>query len=254
MTGRLNGKVALVTGAARGQGESEARIFAREGARVVLADVLDELGTKVANDIGDMASYVHLDVTSEDQWAAAIAHTTNRFGRLDVLVNNAGIARSAPLASTTLADYRTVIDVNQVGVFLGMRAVIEPMSDVGRGSIVNISSIDGIVGMTGLIAYVASKFAVRGMTKAAALELGPLGIRVNSVHPGLIETPMLHLGGPAVDEGIKRMVQHFPLRRVGLPEDVAGVALFLASDDSAYCTGAEIVVDGGLIAGMPGPA
>ena len=253
MSGRLDAKVALVTGAARGQGEAEARLFAREGAHVLVADVLDAEGQAVADSIGAHAAYFHLDVTSEDQWSAAAGEALDRFGRLDILVNNAGIARNAHLTQTTLDDYRAVIEVNQVGVFLGMRTVAEPMRAGGGGSIVNISSIDGIVGMTGMIGYVASKFAVRGMTKAAALELGRFGIRVNSIHPGLIETPMLHIGGASVDEGIERMAAHFPLQRVGDPSEIASVALFLASDDSSYCTGAEIVVDGGVIAGMPGP-
>lgn len=251
---RLDGKVALVTGGARGQGEAEARLFAQEGASVVIADVLDDEGERVAADIGDSAVYVRLDVTDEHAWAAAMKTTVDTFGRLDVLVNNAGIARNGRLVDASVEDFRAVVDVNQLGVFLGMRAAVEPMKAAGGGSIVNISSIDGIVGMTGLIAYVGSKFAVRGMTKTAALELGPLGIRANSIHPGYIETPMLHIGGPAVDEAIKKMERVFPLRRVGQPIDIANVALFLASDDSAYCTGAEIVVDGGLIAGVLGPA
>ena len=254
MSGRLDGKVALVTGAARGQGEAEVRLFAREGATVVVADVLDVEGQAVADSIGSQASYLHLDVTDEDNWRSVVDGIVGAHGGIQVLVNNAGIAHNASLVNTTLDDYRAVVDVNQTGVFLGMRAVAEPMRDSGGGAIVNISSIDGIVGMTGLLPYVASKFAVRGMTKAAALELGPWGIRVNSVHPGLIETPMLHLGGETVDRGIARMVEHFPLRRVGAPSEVASVALFLACDDSAYCTGAEVVVDGGIIAGMPGPA
>lgn len=253
MGGRLQGKVALVTGAARGQGEAEARLFVREGASVVVADVLDAEGEAVAKDLGAAACFVHLDVTSESDWEAAVAAAVAQFAKLDVLVNNAGIVAMAMLADTTLADYRRVIDVNQIGVFLGMRSVIAAMTAAGGGSIVNISSIDGMAGMAGMTSYVASKFAVRGMTKTAALELGPRGIRVNSVHPGLIETPMLHTGSADIDAGLAQVAKRFPAGRIGTAEEVAQVSLFLASDESSYCTGAEFVVDGGLMAGVPVP-
>jgi 3alpha(or 20beta)-hydroxysteroid dehydrogenase len=255
--GRLDGKVALISGAARGMGQAEARLFAAEGAQVAVCDVLDLEGKAVAAEIGASALYLHLDVTSEDAWAEAVAATTSAFGKLDVLVNNAGIAESAPLAETTLDSYRRVIDVNQVGVFLGMKAVIDPMTAAGGGSIVNISSIDGMVGMNNLTAYVASKWAVRGMTKVAAMELGQHGIRVNSIHPGFIHTSM---GTP---DGVDPALTHAsldahtsrlaPLGRSGTPEDIAKLALFLASDDSEYSTGSEFVSDGGLIAGYPPP-
>ncbi len=251
--GRLQGKVALVTGAARGQGEAEARLFVREGASVVVADVLDAEGEAVAKDLGAAACYVHLDVTSESDWEAAVAAAVAKFANLDVLVNNAGIVAMAMLADTTLADYRRVIDVNQIGVFLGMRSVIAAMTAAGGGSIVNISSIDGLAGMAGMTSYVASKFAVRGMTKTAALELGPRGIRVNSVHPGLIETPMLHTGAADIDAGLAQVAKRFPVGRIGTADEVAHVSLFLASDESSYCTGTEFVVDGGLMAGVPVP-
>ena len=255
--GRIDGKVALISGAARGMGQSHARLFAAEGARVAVCDVIDGEGAAVAEDIGDAALYLHLDVTREDDWAAAVAATVDAFGKLDVLVNNAGIAEGAPLAEMTLASYRRVTEVNQTGVFLGMRAAIEPMTAAGGGSIVNISSIDGLIGMNNIIGYVASKWAVRGMTKAAAMELGRRGIRVNSIHPGFVPT---HLGTPegvspdavraTLDAHSERLA---PLGRAGTPEDISRLALFLASDESAYSTGSEFVADGGVIAGYPAP-
>ncbi len=255
--GRLDGKVALISGAARGMGEAEARLFAAEGAKVAVCDVRDAEGKAVAEEIGPAALYQHLDVTSEDEWAGAVATTTSAFGRLDVLVNNAGIAESAPLAEMTLDSYRRVTEVNQTGVFLGMRAVIEPMTAAGGGSILNISSIDGLIGMNNLLGYVASKWAVRGMTKVAAMELGTRGIRVNSIHPGFILTGM---GVPddvdpseihgLLDAHTARLA---PMGRSGTPEDIAKLALFLASDESAYSTGSEFVADGGLTAGYPPP-
>lgn len=252
--GKLDGKVALITGAARGQGEAEARLFVEEGARVVMADVLDGEGQVVAKDLGDAARYCHLDVTSEVGWTAAVEVATSEFGRLDILVNNAGILRLSPLVSTTIDDYMAVINVNQVGVFLGMRAVIPAMAANRSGSIVNISSIDGLVGMAGSVAYVASKFAVRGMTKVAALELGSLGIRVNSIHPGGVDTPMVHMEGldPATLD--QMMAQRVPLGRIGRPIEIAQLAAFLASDESSYSTGSEFVSDGGMTAGfgLPG--
>lgn len=247
--GALDGKVAIVTGAARGQGEAEARLFAAEGAAVLLGDVLDDEGAAVADSLREAAVYRHLDVTREDSWADAVAEVEQRWGRLDILVNNAGIARFAPLAMTTLEDYMAVIAVNQVGVFLGMRAAIPLMSGTGGGSIVNTSSVDGMTGMMGVTAYVASKFAVRGMTKTAALELGPVGIRVNSIHPGGVDTPMLRPEGmPALD--LSSVFTRVPLGRIGTVDDVADLALFLASDRSSYCTGTEFVIDGGLLAGF----
>lgn len=254
MMGKLDGKVALITGAARGQGEAEARLFVEEGARVVMADVLDGEGQVVAKDLGEAARYCHLDVTSEVGWTAAVDLATSEFGRLDVLVNNAGIFRLSPLAATSIDDYMAVINVNQVGVFLGMRAVIPAMTANRSGSIVNISSIDGLVGMAASVSYVASKFAVRGMTKVAALELGSFGIRVNSIHPGGIDTPMIQIDGidPALLD--QMMSQRVPLGRVGKPIEIARMAAFLASDDSSYSTGSEFVADGGMTAGfgMPG--
>lgn len=246
--GRLDNKVALITGGARGQGEAESRLFVAEGAKVIISDVLDDEGLKLADELGEMARYAHLDVTDEDGWDRVI----NDLGPngLDVLVNNAGIALTANLLDATLDHYRQVIEVNQVGTWLGMRAAGRAMRDSGGGSIVNISSIDGFHGMPAMTAYASSKFAVRGMTKAAALDLGPMGIRVNSVHPGLIDTPMLATGGRQVRASLGKLSETFPLGRLGTADDVAQVVLFLASDDSSYCTGTELVVDGGLIAGV----
>jgi 3alpha(or 20beta)-hydroxysteroid dehydrogenase len=255
---RLAGKVALVSGAARGMGRAEANLFAADGARVVVCDVVDGEGRAVADDLGEHGIYQHLDVTSEADWAAAIDTAVEAFGGLDILVNNAGIAEPAPLAEMSLESYRRVIDVNQIGVFLGMKAAVQPMTARGGGSIINISSIDGMVGMDHLMSYVASKWAVRGMTKAAAMELGPSGIRVNSIHPGFIHTSM---GAPegtdpalvhaTLDAHTERLA---PLRRSGQPEEIARLALFLASDESSYSTGSEFVADGGLTAGVPSPA
>ena len=248
-SGRLAGKVAIVTGAARGQGEAEARLFAAEGAHVVVADVLDAEGEAVAKDIGDAAHFVHLDVSSEDDWADAIA-AAEAMGPLTVLVNNAGILRFTALADTSLDEYLQVVMVNQVGTFLGMRAAIEPMRKAGGGSIVNISSIDGIGSKNGLVAYSSSKGAVRAMTKTAALELGQFGIRVNSVHPGGVWTPMI---GDVPPEQFDLGHQHLPLQRASRPEEIAAMVLFLASDEASYCTGGEFVVDGGWLAGDINP-
>lgn len=246
--GRLEGKVAFVTGGASGMGAAAARLFAGEGARVVIADVADDTGAGVASEIGDAATFVHLDVSDEDQWAQAMAAAKERFGPPTVLFNNAGVLKFSPLAQTTVEDYLQVVRVNQLGVFLGMRAAIEPMTAAGGGSIVNVSSIEGLTGGPGLTAYAASKFAVRGMTKVAAVELGQLGIRVNSIHPGAIDTPMTRQVGIETIDMNRFFGKVVPLKRAGLPEDVARLALFLASDDSSYCTGAEFVIDGGATA------
>lgn len=248
-TGRLDGKVALITGAARGQGEAEARLFAAEGAKVVLADVLDAEGEAVAADIGDAARYVHLDVSTEDDWATAIA-AAEAFGPLNVLVNNAAILRFTTIADTTLEEYLQVIMVNQVGTFLGMRAAIAPMTAAGGGSIINISSIDGIGSKNSLVAYSSSKGAIRSMTKTAALELGQHGIRVNSVHPGGVFTPM---NGDITKKMLDAAHHQLALQRSAMPEEIATMVLFLASDEASYCTGAEFVVDGGWLAGDINP-
>jgi 3alpha(or 20beta)-hydroxysteroid dehydrogenase len=254
---RLDGKVALLSGAARGLGQAQARLFEAEGAKVMIGDLRDAEGEAVAKEIGAGAIYQHLDVTSEQDWAAAVAVATGTFGRLDVLVNNAGIAEAAPLAEMTLESWRRVIDVNQTGVFLGMRAVIEAMTASGGGSIVNVSSIDGMIGMDGIISYVASKWAVRGMTKTAARELARHGIRVNSIHPGFVPT-QLAVEDESLLEPIQGLIRAHaerlaPMGRAGKPEEIARLALFVASDESSYSTGSEFVADGGLVAGYPPP-
>lgn len=250
--GELEGKVALVSGAARGMGAEEARLFAAEGAKVVLGDVLDEEGGKTAAEIGESAHFVHLDVTSEADWTAAVAEAEARFGRLDILVNNAGILRFGLLEDTPLEEFELVVRVNQTGTFLGMKSAVPALRRAGGGSIVNISSLAGMEGVGGACAYTASKFAVRGMTKVAALELGPSSIRVNSVHPGGIETPMTRPLGSAPASSDSSMPGS-PIPRIGRPEEVANLVLWLASDRSSYCTGSEFVVDGGAGAGsIPG--
>lgn len=248
--GRLDGKVAIITGAARGQGEAEARLFASEGAKVVLGDVLDDDGEQVAASIGDSARYVHLDVSQEADWAAAVEAAAD-MGILNVLVNNAAILRPAAIEDTSLDDYMAVINVNQVGTFLGMKAVLEPMKMAGGGSIVNISSIDGQQSKNGLISYSASKFAIRGMTKTAAIEWGRYDIRVNSIHPGGVNTPMGNPGNDPRAEKEPYVFQAIP--RVGEPIEIAYAALFLASDEASYMTGSEVNVDGGWRAGAVTP-
>jgi 3alpha(or 20beta)-hydroxysteroid dehydrogenase len=251
--GKLDGKVALISGAARGQGEAEARLFADEGAHVVLGDVLDELGEKVAAEIGDAAVYRHLDVTDAAQWEAAVETAVSTFGKLDVLINNAGILRVGLIETQSLDEYLSVINVNQVGCWLGMKAAAAAIKAAGGGAIVNTSSTSGFIGMPGMTAYTASKFAVRGMTKCAAMELGRFNIRVNSVHPGGIDTEMVRI--PEFGEIDSEAVYGgLPIPRVGKPEEVAKLMVFLASDDSSYCSGAEYLVDGGMTAGPPMPS
>jgi 3alpha(or 20beta)-hydroxysteroid dehydrogenase len=248
LTGQdFSGRVALITGGGRerGQGAAEGRLFASLGATVVLADVVDEDGERTAAGVPG-AEYAHLDVTSEAEWDAVVADVVARHGRLDVLVNNAGIARIARLVNTSLADWDTTIAVNQTGVFLGMRAAARAMIAAGNGgSIVNISSIAGMEGMFGSTAYGASKWAVRGMTKIAAKELGKHGVRVNSVHPGFIDTDMLAQGNFG-EEDHARLARRAPVGRVGLPEDIANMVVYLCSDAASFVTGQEFVVDGGV--------
>ncbi len=246
--GRLDGKVALITGGARGQGAAEARLFVAEGARVVIGDVLDDDGEGLAKELGDRVRYVHHDVTNEDAWLAVVETTTSTFGRLDVLVNNAGVFSVAPLTRTSLDEYMRVVNINQVGTFLGMRAVCDTMREQGGGSIVNISSAAGLRGSPGTVAYTASKFAVRGMTKVAAIELARFGIRVNSVHPGMIDTEMIAHLRPRDDDAAAAQLAGIPAGRSASADEVAMLVLFLASDESRYSTGAEFVIDGGLTA------
>jgi len=243
--GRLDNKVAIVTGAAQGQGEAIARAFVAAGAKVVIADIADDLGKALAAELGESAHFVHHDVSDEASWQAIVGETVSRYGPVTVLVNNAGVLMFSDLVTTATAAYERLFRINQLGCFLGMRTVAPVMIEAGGGSIVNTSSIEGLGGMPTLVAYTGTKFAIRGMSKAAAMELGPKGIRVNSVHPGMIRTPMIegHVGG---DAGYEFVGGKIPLRRVGLPEDLTGVYVYLASDESSYATGAEFVVDGGV--------
>lgn len=242
----LSGKVAIITGAARGQGAAEARLFAELGARVVLTDLLAEEGERVAESIGAATRFVRHDVGNENDWRAVVDTAVREFGRVDTLVNNAAVCKVVPLAEQDTAGFEQMLRVNLIGAFLGMQAVTEPMKAAGGGSIVNISSQAGVQGLAGYTAYGASKWGLRGMSKVAAIELGPLGIRVNTVYPGMIDTPMIaHL---AVERGLGGH-PGAPLTRVGTPEEVAEVVAFLASDASSYITGADLTVDGGASAG-----
>jgi 3alpha(or 20beta)-hydroxysteroid dehydrogenase len=247
--GRLDGKVALITGGARGMGKSHVRHFVAEGARVVFGDVLDDRGTYVAAKLGDESCrYIHHDVTSEEDWAAAVGLATETFGALDILVNNAGILTFALIADMALDDFRRILEVNAVGCWLGMKAVTEPMTKAGGGSIVNVSSIEGFTGAAGLSAYSASKFAIRGMTKAAAQELGRFGIRVNSVHPGGVLTQMVMDQANAGRDG-ERFLANLPLGRFAEPAEISRLVAYLASDESSYSTGSEFLADGGILSG-----
>lgn len=253
---RLAGKVAIVTGGARGMGAATSRLFVSEGAKVAIADLLDEEGAALARELGAPACYHHHDVTDAASWARLVEQVEADFGPVDVLVNNAGILVFATLLETTEDDFDKVLGVNLKGAFLGLKAVAPGMTARRKGSIVNISSVEGFRGANGVIAYAASKWGVRGLTRVAAMELGPMGVRVNSVHPGGIDTVMGNpMGAPRPD--LDRIYANVPAQRVGGPEEVANVSLFLASDDASYMMGAELVVDGGMICGdyhpnMPG--
>ena len=239
--GSLNGKIAIITGAARGQGAAEARIFCAQGAQVVLTDV-NENGAAVAYQIGEGATFLKHDVAEKASWDSVVAATIRRFGRVDILVNNAAIARPKTLADTDEALLDMHYRVNQRGVFLGMSAVIDTMRKTGRGAIVNTSSGGGLRGLPGAFAYGMTKWAVRGMTRCAAAELAPLGIRVNAIYPGAIDTPMLAANTPERNQALIKMT---PLGRIGTVEEVAALVAFLASDYASFITGAEIAIDGG---------
>lgn len=242
MTARLAGKVALISGAARGMGASHARQMVAHGAKVVCGDILDAEGERVAAELGDNARYVHLDVTDPNDWRAAVATAQDAFGPLDVLVNNAGILNIGTIEDYDMAEWQRILDINLTGVFLGIRAAAGPMKAAGRGSINNISSIEGMAGTIACHGYTATKFAVRGLTKSTALELGPFGIRVNSVHPGLVKTPMA--------DWVPEDIFTTALGRIAQPVEVSNLVVYLAGDESSYSTGAEFVVDGGTIAGL----
>ena len=250
--GRLDGKVALISGGARGQGAAEARLFAQEGAKVVIGDVLDAEGTRVAAEIaesGGDALYVHLDVAHEEDWRSAIGEAISRFGKLDVLVNNAGISgRRRRVEDTTVEDWDTILDVNAKGVFLGTKQAIPEMRKAGGGSIINISSTAGLVGSPRNSAYTASKGAVRLFTKATAIQYANEGIRANSIHPGSIDTEMSHQIWQGEEQNREAAIARTPLGRIGTTEDIAYGVLFLASDESSFMTGSELVIDGGSTA------
>jgi 3alpha(or 20beta)-hydroxysteroid dehydrogenase len=242
--GRLDNKVAVITGGAGGMGESHVRLFVNEGAKVVFTDINEDVGFVLEKELGANVKFIKHDVTNKSGWDNVVQTAEEQFGPIQILVNNAGISMNKSIMDITEEEYRKIVDINQVSVFLGMKAVIPSMQKSGSGSIVNISSINGLVG--GAIGYTDTKFAVRGMTKAAALQLSPLGIRVNSVHPGVIETSMVTDGDAF--EAIKQFAKQIPVRRIAKPEEVSNLVLYLASDESSYSTGAEFVVDGGLTA------
>lgn len=241
--GRVDGKVALITGGAQGIGAASARLLVAEGAKVVLGDILDDKGKALADELGENARYLHLDVTSDEDWKAAVAFTVAEFGKLDVLFNNAGIANLAPINRFSQKKWDDAIAVNLTGPFLGIRAATDALIAAGGGSIINTSSIEGLRGTPYAHAYVASKWGLRGLTKSVALELAPHKIRVNSLHPGLIRTP--------ITEGIADDLIPIPLGRPGQPEEVASFVLFLASDEASFATGSEFVMDGGTVNQIP---
>jgi 3alpha(or 20beta)-hydroxysteroid dehydrogenase len=245
---RLDGKVAIVTGGSRGMGEATVRLLVEDGARVVIGDVLDEPGEALASELGDAAVFLHMDVTQKADWVAAV-EAAQALGALNVLVNNAAIIFQKTIMDTTEEDFMKIVTINQLGVFLGMQSVFESMKANGGGSIINVSSIDGLQSKNSLVAYSSTKWAVRGMTKAAALEMGKYGIRVNSVHPGGIYTAMHGSDFISLEEANQFYKSH-AIPRVGLPREVAALSAFLASDEASYTTGTEFVADGGWSAGL----
>ncbi len=253
--GRLDDKVAIITGGARGQGAEEVRLFVQEGGKVIIADVLDEEGERLEAELcesGGEAAFVHLDVTDGESWNAAVSKTVSLFGKIDILVNNAGIYKPGTVEQTTEEDWDVMLDVNAKGVFLGTKSVIPFMREAGGGSIINISSVAGLVGAVMTAAYSSSKGAVRLLTKSTALQYAAENIRCNSVHPGMIQTDMLDRvfeGREARGFQNAEYVSSVPLGRIGTPREIANGVLFLASDDSSYMTGSELVIDGGITSG-----
>lgn len=239
---KLIGKVAIITGAAKGMGAAHARAFVEEGAKVVMTDILEEEGKALKDELGDQAIFIPHDVRRSEDWQTVVNETQSKFGNVDILVNNAGISVSKSMFDMSEEEYRRIFEINQLSVFLGMKLVV-PIMNQG-GSIINISSINGLVG--GAVGYTDTKFAVRGMTKAASYELSFRGIRVNSVHPGVIETPMV-TEGDAVEQ-INQFAETIPMKRMAKPEEVTKMVVFLASDDASYSTGSEFIIDGGLTA------
>jgi 3alpha(or 20beta)-hydroxysteroid dehydrogenase len=246
---RLEGKVALITGAAGGIGAAAARRMAQEGAVLLLTDADEQGVRRVAEELGgERADALGHDVTSEERWHEVVAHALSTYGRIDVLLNNAGVFLAAPLTETSVEDFRRVIDINVTGVFLGMRTVTPAMIEQSAGSVINLSSVAGLMGSPFLMAYAASKWAVRGMSKVAAKELAQFGVRVNSLHPGQIDTDMNTRQRERTPELIDKLIRGIPLRRVGTPEEVADAIVYLAGDESVYVTGSELVIDGGVTA------
>ncbi|MEU6419634.1 glucose 1-dehydrogenase [Streptomyces spiralis] len=245
MSGRLEGKVALITGGAMGMGAAHARAFVAEGAQVVIADLADEEGAALAKDLGDSGHFVHLDVTDPAQWDTAVAETIERFGRLNVLVNNAGIFTTGLLEEYSLQTWDKTIAVNLTSAFLGLKAAVSALADSAPSSVVNISSSAGLQGHPGFHGYSASKWGLRGLTRSAALELADRTIRVNSVHPGGIATPLLK----AIREIDESDLEGSTLKRLARPEEITGILIYLASDESSFVTGAEFAIDGGITAG-----
>ncbi|MES2272282.1 MAG: glucose 1-dehydrogenase [Pseudomonadota bacterium] len=246
---RLQGKVAIITGAARGQGEATARLFAAEGCAVVMTDILTSEGEAIAASIGERALFVHHDVSDEGDWAKVVEAAVTQFGKVDILVNNAAIPFFNPIENTTGADLIRLFTVNSVGTFLGIKAVLTLMKEARSGSIVNISSINGLRGTSGMSAYDMCKWATRGLTKSVALEAAAFNVRVNSVHPGAIDTPMLNPTSQPAPEKLA-LDLGIPFRRVGQPAEVAAASLFLASDEASYISGAELSVDGAWSSGL----
>ena len=245
MTGRLAGKVAIVTGGAMGQGAGISRAYVAEGAKVVIADVAKDEGQALADELGESAHFAQHDVSDQAAWTSLIADTNERFGLVTILANNAGILRFGTVEEMPLSDVELLFRVNQLGCWLGMQSVVPNMREAGGGAIINASSTEGLAGMSNTVAYGATKFAIRGMTKGAAHELGRYNIRVNTVHPGMIRTPMTEMHGDiAFEYGAKKI----PLRRVGYPEDIAPLYVFLGSEEASYINGAEIAIDGGVTA------